>query len=110
MDGYYLFELRAREQTIKAQAAEIERLKHSLAVEMGINTEVSKLNLGETVMRKNAEIEQWKAALDDAIELAEEGISYTGSYFTKKWRMQERLDELKSIARSALEKREVDNE
>lgn len=33
-----------------------------------------------------------------AIDLAEEGISYTFSYFREKWRMDENLAELKAIA------------
>jgi hypothetical protein len=37
-------------------------------------------------------------ALDDAIELAEEGIGYTDGYFVEKWRMKERLEECKARA------------
>lgn len=37
----------------------------------------------------------YSAYSDDMIELAEEMIGYVSSYFVEKWRMLERLDELK---------------
>ena len=35
-------------------------------------------------------------ALEEALDLAGEGIDYTGDYFVKKWKMDERYDALKA--------------
>jgi len=36
-------------------------------------------------------------ALDGAVELAEEAIGYTDSYFREKWNMDRRLSDLKKV-------------
>lgn len=38
--------------------------------------------------------------LDEAIELAEETVGYASEYFQEKWRLNERLAELKANKRS----------
>jgi hypothetical protein len=51
-----------------------------------------------TIATKIAVIEELRGALDLAIDLAAEGISYTEPYFVKKWEMDTRLAELKKFA------------
>ena len=43
----------------------------------------------------DAELDEARNKLNDAIELAEEGISYTSPYFVEKWGMADNLVELK---------------
>ena len=42
-----------------------------------------------------AERERLRATLEEAIELAAEGCSYTSDYFREKWEMDERLEGLR---------------
>lgn len=52
---------------------------------------------GEYALRfVRAELAKIVTTLDDAIELAEEGIGYTPAYFFERHGMQERLDEIKA--------------
>ena len=44
---------------------------------------------------KTKAVEEAREKLNDAIELAEEGISYTSPYFVEKWGMADNLAELK---------------
>ena len=43
----------------------------------------------------NKAVDEARNKLNDAIELAEEGISYTSPYFVEKWGMADNLAELK---------------
>ena len=71
----------------------IESMAAWNALEMHIQKDLPALL--SDVRELKAEVERLKGALDDAIELAAEGISYTSEYFVHKWGMQERLDALK---------------
>ncbi len=46
------------------------------------------------------EVERLREALVKAEDLAAEGVGYTELYFVKKWRMAERLEEVREALRS----------
>lgn len=57
----------------------------------------------EKSKKAQADIEAVKAALSDAIELAEEGWGYVDEYYYTKWKVYERMDALKKALETPTE-------
>lgn len=61
-----------------------------------VETELGVLELHEMKAKKaQADLAAVRAALSDAIELAEEGWGYVDEYYYTKWKVYERMDALK---------------